>query len=88
MAKPQHEAWTTADRLKADRQLTAFGKAIKKKRLELQMNQEDLANAAGLHRTYISDLERGVRNPTIMVVMRLQALQVDPRDFLSAMLDA
>jgi transcriptional regulator with XRE-family HTH domain len=34
-------------------------------------SQEDLAFECGLHRTYISGIERGVRNPTVMVLARL-----------------
>ena len=34
-------------------------------------SQEGLAFEAGIHRTYISDLERGARNPTITVVDKL-----------------
>ena len=42
-------------------------------------SQEELADRAELHRTYISGVERGVRNPTITVLERLAtALQVAP----------
>lgn len=34
-------------------------------------SQEEFAHQAGLHRTYVSDLERGARNPTINVVDKL-----------------
>lgn len=34
-------------------------------------SQEDYADRAGIHRTYVSDIERGRRNPTITVVERL-----------------
>jgi transcriptional regulator with XRE-family HTH domain len=34
-------------------------------------SQEVFAEEAGLHRTYISDLERGARNPTISVIEKL-----------------
>lgn len=41
------------------------------------LSQEAFAHEAGLHRTYVSDLERGARNPTITVVDRLaQTLKV------------
>ena len=34
-------------------------------------SQEDYADRAGTHRTYVSDIERGRRNPTITVVEKL-----------------
>ncbi|NET31356.1 MAG: helix-turn-helix transcriptional regulator [Cyanothece sp. SIO1E1] len=39
-----------------------FGLAIRQRRSELGISQEELANRANLHRTYISDIERGTRN--------------------------
>ncbi len=41
------------------------------------LSQEAFADESGLHRTYISDLERGARNPTISVADRIaKALKV------------
>ena len=34
-------------------------------------SQEAFADEAGIHRTYVSDIERGARNPTIRVIERL-----------------
>ena len=34
-------------------------------------SQEEMAHRAGLHRTYVSQIERGVRNPTATVIERL-----------------
>lgn len=43
----------------------AFGQAVRAFRLKKGLSQEELAAAAGLDRTYISGLERGVRNPAL-----------------------
>ncbi len=40
----------------------AFGKAVRYFRIRLGISQEEFANRCGLHRTYISDIERGNRN--------------------------
>ena len=46
-------------------------------------SQEECADVAGLHRTYVSDLERGARNPTIEVIEKLaRALKVKPGQLL------
>ena len=36
-------------------------------------SQEELAHESGIHRTYISDLERAARNPTISIVEKIAA---------------
>ena len=53
------------------------GLNLKKFRKELGLSQEEFAFKAGLHRTYISGIERGVRNPTVLVLEGIaQALGV------------
>lgn len=55
-----------------------FGKKVRHLRLANGWSQEELANRAGLHRTYISDIERGNRNPTLSVIYEVaSALEVD-----------
>jgi transcriptional regulator with XRE-family HTH domain len=45
--------------------------AIMEKRLQAGLSQEDLAKRAKLHRTYISDVERGERNISVESLRRL-----------------
>lgn len=44
---------------------------MKRLRLAKGWSQEDYAFEAGIHRTYVSDIERGARNPTITLVEKL-----------------
>lgn len=61
-----------------------LGKAIKKRRIELNFSQEDLAERSNLHRTYISDVERGIRNVTIITLSKiLSALKLSFQEFFS-----
>ena len=56
-----------------------IGRNLRAYRLRRQWSQEDLAVASGVHRTYISGLERGVRNPSVIIVGRLAtALGIEP----------
>ena len=53
-----------------------FGYAVKCRREELSQTQEDLAELSGIHRTYLSDVERGTRNLSLINIERVaQALQ-------------
>jgi transcriptional regulator with XRE-family HTH domain len=48
-----------------------FGANLRKIRLDNGISQEDLADRAGLHRTYLSSVERGERNVTLATVEKL-----------------
>ena len=58
-----------------------FGLEVRRRRLEGGLSQEDFAEISGLHRTYVSGIERGDRNPTIDIVFQIaQALRCSPAD--------
>lgn len=49
----------------------AFGRRVRELRTSAGMTQEQLAETSGLHPTFISNLERGYRVPTLPTVMRI-----------------
>jgi len=51
-----------------------LGQKIKELRLKAGISQEKLATKAGLHRTYISDVERGERNVSLMNIRRIASV--------------
>ena len=50
-----------------------FGDAVRSYREERGLNQEELAEKAGIHRTYLSDVERGTRNICLLNIERVAA---------------
>lgn len=58
--------------------LKALGEAIRTRRGEIDgLSQEGLADLAGMHRTYVSEIERGLRNPSFRNLYKLAtALEV------------
>lgn len=60
-----------------------FAASMRRRRLELGLSQEALGDAAGLHRTEISLLERGAREPRLTTIVRVaRALRVRPAELL------
>ncbi|MBV1917480.1 MAG: helix-turn-helix domain-containing protein [Sphingomonadaceae bacterium] len=65
--------------------LTAFGANLRDARNNVKISQEELASQAGLDRTYISLLERGKRNPSLVCIGKLaEALKIPISDIFDA----
>ena len=64
--------------------LVALGLRLKAHRLEQQLSQEDLAEATGLHRTYIGSAERGERNVSLLNLTKIaSALNITVAELVS-----
>jgi transcriptional regulator with XRE-family HTH domain len=60
-----------------------LGANLKRLRSAKGWSQEQYAFEAGIHRTYVSDIERGARNPTIEILAKLaKPLGVEPADLI------
>lgn len=58
--------------------IKVFGTNLRKRRLEMNLSQEEFAEKCGLHRTYISSIERFQRNISIENIQRIaDALEVE-----------
>jgi transcriptional regulator with XRE-family HTH domain len=63
--------------------LETFGRSMRSFRKRRGLTQDDLAMAAKLSRNYVSDIERGARNPSLLALVRLsRALRLPLRDML------
>ncbi len=49
----------------------AFGDQVRRLRSEHGLTQEDLAERAGVHRSYLAAVETGMRNPTLDVIVKI-----------------
>lgn len=57
--------------------LKNFGDNLRKKRRFADMSQEQLAEKLGIHRTYMSFIERGLRNPSLLMLFKIsRALKI------------
>lgn len=66
-----------------------FGKEVKRRRDACGFSQEELADRAQVHSSYISQMERGVKSPTLGVICRLaKALKIQPSQLVGALDDA
>jgi transcriptional regulator with XRE-family HTH domain len=62
-----------------------FGERLREVRLKRGRTQHALSELAGLHRHYVSDIERGARNPCMETIVRLAwALDTTPADLFAA----
>lgn len=60
-----------------------LGEHVRSLRLALGFSQEDLAEASGLHRTYIGSIERGERNVSLENIVKIaHALKTTPSNLL------
>ncbi len=60
-----------------------LGRKIRETRVKEGYSQEELASRCGLHRTYISDIERGERNVSVENIEKIaKALKTEPDELL------
>jgi transcriptional regulator with XRE-family HTH domain len=60
-----------------------FGKVLKELRTDRRLSQEKLAEYCNLDRTYISLLERGLRQPSLTSIFKIShSLNISPSDFI------
>lgn len=61
----------------------AFGDRVREARERRGFSQEGFAHHVGMDRTYVSGIERGVRNPTLIVICRIaDGLDLHPSELL------
>jgi len=64
--------------------LKTIGNSIRRHRKKAGLSQEELADSAGLHRTYVGGVERGERNISVLNLAKIaSALKVKPHLLLS-----
>jgi len=60
-----------------------FGQVLKQLRKERGLSQEELGFESGYHRTYISQLERGKKSPSLQTIFQLaKALKMEPSEIV------
>ena len=76
MGKEPHNRKKTPER-------KAFGLKVRMRRFEMEMTQEELAEKADMHPTYLGSVERGERNIALENIIAIaKALECSPKDLM------
>ena len=63
--------------------ITQFSKKLREIRLKKKLSQGDISRILQVHRSYISGLERGMRNPSLLTVRKIaKALDINAKDLI------
>jgi transcriptional regulator with XRE-family HTH domain len=70
--------------MRADQVSAAFGRILREQRAMAELSQEQLALSANVDRTFVSQMERGIRQPTLTTLFKLaKALEIQPSTLVS-----
>ena len=61
-----------------------FGLVLRQLRESKKLSQEELADQCSIHRTYVSQLERGLKSPTLRLIWQIcESLNVSPMSMIT-----
>ena len=67
-----------------DQQLLKLGSAVRAERMKRGLSQEAFADAAGIDRSHMSEIERGKRNLTFLNILKIaEAMGVPPSQLMA-----
>ena len=64
--------------------LKAFSQAVREVRKQLHLTQEQLSERCNMHPVFISEIERGIRNPSLDTILKLaEGLELEPGELIN-----
>jgi len=66
-----------------EKEVIKFGQKLRENRLKKKLSQSNITRALGVYRSYISELERRVRNPSLLTVQKVaKAININAKDLI------
>lgn len=66
-----------------EKEVIKFSQKLRENRLKKKLSQNNIARVLGIHRSYISELERRVRNPSLLTIQKVaKAININVKDLI------
>jgi len=66
-----------------EKEVIKFGQKLRENRLKKKLSQSNITRALGVYRSYISELERRVRNPSLLTIQKVaKAININAKDLI------
>ena len=66
-----------------EKEVIKFSQKLRENRLKKKLSQNNIARVLGIHRSYISELERRVRNPSLLTIQKVaKAININAKDLI------
>ena len=66
-----------------EKEVIKFGQKLRENRLKKKLSQNNIARVLGIHRSYISELERRVRNLSLLTIQKVaKAININVKDLI------